>query len=84
MIKRFCEVVRKICPKEMTKEQMVAQLNKWLRRGHPLSVSNLSLFHNGYISHYDTVEELVTAIRQVKASYFTIAMVDKEFSDDRE
>ena len=83
MIRRYCEVVRNMCPSEMTKEQIISKLRKWLKRGHPISTSNLCMFHNGYTSSYNTIEELAEAIKQVKASYFTIIFVDKEFDHEK-
>ena len=66
-------------PEEMTEEQIAYRLNRWVKRGKPIYIENLSLFHNGYIKYFDNVEDMAKAIKKIKVTYFTIGMVDKEF-----
>lgn len=78
-MKRFCESIRMMEPEKLTVEQLTYRLNRWLKRGKPIYISNLSLFHNGYITYYDNVDDMAKAIKKIKPTYFTIGIVDKEF-----
>ena len=82
--KKFVEAINPMKPYNLTFEQLFNKVDKWVNRGKPVEVYGFQLFHNGNLTNYESLFDLVMAIWLIKdkVNYCTCAVCVKTFKNN--
>lgn len=81
--KKFVEAIKPLNTQDFN--QLYKKMQKWVDRGKPVTVGRYQLFHNGDLTNYDTLYDLVVAVYRLgdRVNYCTCAICVKTFIKDR-
>lgn len=79
--KKFVEAVNPLKPYNHTFDEVYQKIEKWVTRGRPIDVTGFQLFHNGELTNYASLYELVNKVYKIRnqVNYCTCLVCVKTF-----